>query len=112
MTGFALSETGVELLQKLWLRGGFPRSFLARSDADSMAWLEGFIRTFLERDIPHLGISIPSVAMRRFWTMLAHNHGQVWNASEMGRAMGLSDKTMRAYLDVLTGTFMICHMKS
>jgi predicted AAA+ superfamily ATPase len=107
MTGFALSETGVESEQKLWLRGGFPRSFLARSDGDSMAWLEGFIRTFLERDIPHLGISIPSVAMRRFWTMLAHYHGQVWNASELGRAMGLSDKTMRTYLDVLTGTFMI-----
>lgn len=107
MTGFELSETGIESEQKLWLRGGFPRSFLARSDEDSMAWLEGFIRTFLERDIPHLGISIPSVAMRRFWTMLAHYHGQIWNASELGRAMGLSDKTMRAYLDVLTGTFMI-----
>lgn len=107
LTGFTLSEINAKDQQKLWLRGGFPRSFLAQSNTDSLAWLEGFIRTFLERDIPQLGISIPSVAMRRFWTMLAHYHGQIWNASELGRAMGLSDKTMRAYLDILTGTFMI-----
>jgi predicted AAA+ superfamily ATPase len=107
LTGFTLSEINAKDQQKLWLRGGFPRSFLAQSNADSLAWLEGFIRTFLERDIPQLGITIPSAAMRRFWTMLAHYHGQIWNASELGRAMGLSDKTMRAYLDILTGTFMI-----
>jgi len=107
LSGFALQEINAESEQELWLRGGFPRSFLADSDEDSMAWLEGFIRTFLERDIPHLGISIHSAAMRRFWTMLAHYHGQSWNASELGRAMGLSDKTMRSYLDILTGTFMI-----
>lgn len=107
LSGFALQEINAESEQALWLRGGFPRSFLADSDEDSMAWLEGFIRTFLERDIPHLGISIHSAAMRRFWTMLAHYHGQIWNASELGRAMGLSDKTMRSYLDILTGTFMI-----
>jgi len=107
LTGFTLSEINAKDQQKLWLRGGFPRSFLAPSSADSSAWLEGFIRTFLERDIPQLGISIPSTAMRRFWTMLAHYHGQIWNASELGRAMGFSDKTMRAYLDILTGTFMV-----
>jgi predicted AAA+ superfamily ATPase len=107
LSGFELREINIESEQTLWLRGGFPRSFLADSDEDSMAWREGFIRTFLERDIPHLGISIPSAAMRRFWTMLAHYHGQIWNAAELGRAMGLSDKTMRSYLDILTGTFMI-----
>jgi predicted AAA+ superfamily ATPase len=107
LSGFDLQETGVESSQTLWLRGGFPRSFLAESDEDSMAWREGFIRTFLERDIPHLGISIPSVAMRRFWTMLAHYHGQTWNASELSRSMGLSDKTVRSYLDILTGTFLV-----
>jgi len=107
LSGFDLQETGADSTQTLWLRGGFPRSFLAEFDEDSMAWREGFIRTFLERDIPHFGISIPSVAMRRFWTMLAHYHGQTWNASELSRSMGLSDKTVRTYLDILTGTFMV-----
>jgi len=107
LAGFDLRETGTESLETLWVRGGFPRSFLAASDEDSLAWREGFIRTFLERDIPHLGISIPAVSMRRFWTMLAHYHGQTWNASELARSMGLSDKTVRSYLDILTGTFMV-----
>lgn len=107
LTGFMFSEIKPKDERKLWLRGGFPRSFLASSDADSSSWREGFIRTFLERDIPQLGISIPAVAMRRFWTMLAHYHGQLWNASELGRAMGFSDKTMRSYLDILSDTFMI-----
>lgn len=107
LSGFDLRETGAEALERLWLRGGFPRSFLAASDEDSMAWREGFIRTFLERDIPQLGITIAPPAMRRFWTMLAHSHGQTWNASEVGRSMSLSDKTVRAYLDILTATFMI-----
>lgn len=107
LAGFDLTEIGPDKLDRLWLRGGFPRSFLADSAEDSAAWREGFVRTFLTRDIPHLGISIPPEAMRRFWTMLAHYHGQIWNASELGRAMGLSDKTVRSYLDILTGTFMI-----
>ena len=107
LSGFDLQETDADSVDKLWLRGGFPRSFLAESDEDSMAWREGFITTFLERDIPQLGITIPSVAMRRFWTMLAHYHGQTWNASELARSMGLTDKTVRSYLDVLTGTFMV-----
>jgi hypothetical protein len=107
LSGFDLSETGGPHWKKLWSRGSYPRSFLAKSDVDSAAWREGFIKTFLERDIPQLGISIPAAAMRRFWMMLAHYHGQVWNASEISRAMGLSDKTVRSYLDILTGTFMI-----
>jgi predicted AAA+ superfamily ATPase len=107
LSGFNIEETGVDSIQKLWLRGGFPLSFLAGSNRDSLAWRENFIRTFLERDIPQLGITIPADAMRRFWTMLAHYHGQTMNASELGRSMGLSDKTIRSYLDILIGTFMI-----
>jgi predicted AAA+ superfamily ATPase len=107
LSGFDLREIGADSWEKLWVRGGFPRSLLARSDEDSFAWREGFIRTFLERDIPQLGVTVPSAAMRRFWTMLAHYHGQMWNASELARSMGLSDKTVRSYLDILTGTFMI-----
>jgi predicted AAA+ superfamily ATPase len=107
LTGFDLAETGMEALDPLWLRGGFPRSFLAGSDADSFAWRDGFVRTFLERDIPQLGFRIPAPAMRRFWTMVAHYHGQTWNASELARSMGLSDKTVRGYLDILTGTYMV-----
>lgn len=107
MSGFDLDEAGAINSNDLWLRGGFPRSFLANNEADSLAWREGFIRTFLERDIPQLGISIPATAMRRFWTMLAHMHGQTWNASDVGRSMGLSDKTVRHYLDILSGTYMI-----
>lgn len=107
LTGFDLAETGVARWRALWLRGGFPRSYLARDDTDSIAWREGFISTFLERDIPQLGIGVPAAAMRRFWTMLAHYHGQTWNAAEIARAMGLSEKTIRAHLDILTGTFMM-----
>lgn len=105
--GFDLLETGVTSYEALWLKGGFPRSFLAETEEDSLAWREGFIRTFLERDLPQIGINIPAPAMRRFWTMLAHYHGQTWNASELARSMGLSDKTVRNYLDLLTGAFMI-----
>jgi len=107
LSGFDLGEIGQKNWETLWLRGGFPRSYLADSEEDSLAWREGFIRTFLERDIPQLGISIPPVAMRRFWTMLAHYHGQTWNASQIGRAMGLTHKTMRSYLDILTSTYMV-----
>lgn len=105
--GFDLLETGADTWKELWRRGGFPRSYLSRSEPDSEAWREGFIKTFLERDIPQLGIPIPAAAMRRFWTMLSHYHGQTWNASELARSMGLSDKTVRAYLDILTGTYMV-----
>lgn len=105
--GFDLREVGTARWKQPWLRGGFPRSFLARSESDSLAWREGFIRTFLERDLPQLGSRLPAPAMRRFWTMVAHCHGQRWNASEIDRSMGLSDKTVRAYLDTLTGSFMV-----
>lgn len=107
LSGFDLSEVGDANWQPLWIRGGFPRSFLAAADEDSLAWREGFIRTFLARDLPQLGITIPAAAMRRFWTMLAHYHGQTWNASELGQAISLSDKTVRSYLDILTGAFMV-----
>ena len=107
LAGFDVEEIGEKSPMQLWIRGGFPRSFLAKKDEDSFAWRENFIRTFLERDIPQLGIKVSSAAMRRFWTMLAHYHGQTWNASEIGRSMGLSDKTVRTYLDILTETFML-----
>ena len=107
LAGFDLTEIGRDSWRELWWRGGFPRAYLAETDADSLAWREGFIRTFLERDIPQLGISIPAAAMRRFWTMLAHWHGQIWNASELGRSLAVSDKTVRSYLDLLTGTYMV-----
>lgn len=107
MAGFDLTELGPEAWRSLWVRGGFPRSYLAASDEDSAAWREGFIRTFLERDIPQLGIQIAAGAMRRFWTMLSHYHGQVWNASRIATALGVSDKTVRSYLDLLTGTYVL-----
>jgi uncharacterized protein len=100
LSGFDLSETGANSWDTLWVRGSFPRSFLAKSNADSQAWSEGLIRTFLEPDIPQLGVNIPALAIRRFWTMLAHYHGQTWNASEIGRSLGISDKTVRSYLVV------------
>ena len=107
LNGFDLAEVGETNWEPLWIRGGFPRSYLADNETDSLTWREGFIRTFLERDIPQLGIQIPATAMRRFWTMLAHYHAQTWNASELSRAMGVSDKTVRGYLDILTGAFMV-----
>ena len=107
MAGFDLTELGTNTWKELWTKGGFPRSFLANDDQDSFAWREGFIRTFLQRDIPQLGINIPAPAIRRFWTMLAHYHGQIWNASRIGSALGINDKTVRSYLDILTETYMI-----
>jgi len=104
---FNLSEVGSQKRDRLWLRGGFPRSFLAESEEASTAWREDFIRTFLERDIPQLGISIPSETIRRFWTMVAHYHGQVWNAAEFARSMGTAEKTARRYLDILAGAYMV-----
>ena len=103
----AVDETGAREWRRLWLRGGFPRSFLADDDAASAAWREGFIRAHLERDIPALGISIPAETLRRFWMMVSHYHGQVLNLSELGRSFGVSDHTVRRYLEILSGTFMI-----
>jgi predicted AAA+ superfamily ATPase len=94
-------------ISKLWLRGGFPRSYLSSSIKDSYEWRENFIETFLERDIPNLGINIPARTLRQFWTMLSHYHGQVFNASELARSMNLSSPTIQRYLDILSGTFII-----
>lgn len=105
--GLVPEEVGFDRLDALWLRGGFPRSFLAGSDGASFEWREQFVRTFLERDLPQLGIGVAATTMRRFWTMLAHYHGQVWNGSELARAFGVSDKTVRRYLDHLEATFVV-----
>ncbi len=107
LTPFSLSETGNKDLEKLWVRGGFPRSFLAASASISAAWRKEYISTFLERDIPSLGIQIPPRQIRRFWTMLAHYHGQIFNSLELGQSLGLAHTTIRSYLDILLGTFMI-----
>lgn len=107
LTGFALDEVGIPQFERLWLRGGFPRSYTARSNRDSEAWRRDFLRTFLERDVPQLGISIAPGTLERFWAMLAHYHGQIWNASEFARSFGVSHHVMRRYLDVLQATFMV-----
>jgi hypothetical protein len=107
LSGFSLSEVGTKALDRHWLRGGFPLSYLARSHADSLAWRRQFIQTFLERDLPQLGVTIPAPTLLRFWTMLAHYHGQRWNATELARSLGVSEPTVRRYLDMLTGLFMV-----
>ena len=105
--GFWLEELGVDKHSRLWLRGGLPRSYLARSLKDSHEWRRGFVRTFLERDLPQLGMNINATTMRRFWTMLAHYHGQTWNASEVARSFGVADTTVRGYLDRLTAALVV-----
>jgi hypothetical protein len=107
LQGLALDEVGVKESSRLWLRGGFPRSYLAGTLGESDEWRRGFIKTFLERDLPQLGINIRSVTLHRFWTMLAHYHGQVFNASEFGRSFGVADTTVRNYLDLLTSALVV-----
>ena len=107
LAGLSLDEVGPANFGRLWLRGGFPRSYTARSFAESREWRRDFVRTFLERDIPQLGIAIPAITLERFWAMLAHYHGQVWNASEFARSFGVSHHVMRRYLDTLQATFMV-----
>ena len=107
LPGLSADETGAEHLDRLWVRGGFPRSYLAASDAASAEWRREFVSTFLERDLPQLGVSTSSTTLRRFWTMLAHAHGQIWNASSFSRSFGVSDTTVRHYLDVLTSAFVV-----
>ena len=102
-----LDEVGLDFLDDLWLRGGFPRSVLAASLSESVEWRRGFVRTFLERDLPKLGVKIPALTLRRFWSMLAHYHGQIWNAAEIARAFGIASSTVRRYLDLLTSTFVV-----
>lgn len=107
MNGFSLDEIGNKQSSRLWLRGGFPLSFLAKSDADSFVWRKSFIQTFLERDLRQQGIAIPIVGLHRFWTMLAHNHGQIWNAAGPAASLGVSEHTVRRYLDIFSGVFMV-----
>lgn len=107
LDGLALDEVGIGNADSLWLRGGFPRSFLAASPEVSAEWRRAFARTFLERDIPELGIRIPGTTLHRFWRMLAHYHAQVWNGAELGRAFGVSATTVRRYLDLLTGALVV-----
>jgi predicted AAA+ superfamily ATPase len=105
--GFSLDEVGTRNLDRLWLRGGFPRAFLAESHAQSLDWRRDFVQTFLERDLPQFGVGVPSMTLGRFWSMLAHYHAQVWNAAEFARSFGVSDMTVRRYLELLAGTFVV-----
>lgn len=107
MEGFSLGHLPAGAAEKLWSRGGFPRSYLARTESASFQWRQDFISTFLERDIPNLGIRIPAKLLKRFWKMLAHYHGQIFNASEIGKSLSVSDNTAKRYLDILSGTFLI-----
>lgn len=107
MSGFDLSEIGQKKASRLWLRGRFPISFLAKNDTDSFAWRKSFIKTFLERDMRQQGIDLPSVTLHRFWAMLANSHGQVWNAAPIASSLGISEPTVRRYLDIFTGVFMV-----
>ena len=105
--GFDVTEVGTGHMRRLWVRGGFPRSYLAKTETVSMRWRRDFVRTFLERDVPQLGIRIPPEALRRFWMMLAHYHGQIWNGAELARSLGVNEHSVRRYLDVLCGTYLV-----
>ncbi len=105
--GFGLEEVGIKNLSQLWLRGGLPLSFLAKDDNASLFWRKSYIKLFLERDLAQQGINIPAIALHRFWTMLAHSHGQIWNSAPFAGSLGASEHTMRKYLDILTGTYMV-----
>jgi len=107
MGGFKLDEVGPSQQNLLWVRGGFPRTFLADDDRLSYDWRTNFIQTFLERDIPQMGIRIPAHALQRFWIMIAHYHGQVWNAADFARSLGTKEDTARKYLDILSGAFLV-----
>ena len=107
LEGFRLADLGAAAQGRHWLRGGFPLSFTARTEAGSLVWRRQFLQTFLERDLPQLGVTIPAVALRRFWSMMAHYHGQTWNAAELARALALGESTVRRYLDLMTGVFMV-----
>lgn len=107
MDGFSLAELGSDAEEPLWLRGGFPLSYLAANEADSLAWRKNFMQTLLERDFPQWGVRVPAVALQRFWAMVAHYHGQTWSAAEPARALGVGESTARRHLDMLTDAFMI-----
>jgi hypothetical protein len=107
LTPFLLNETGYDGIRQLWLRGGFPESYLAETDENSFNWREAFIRTYLEMQIPQLGIKVPAMQLRRFWTMIAHYHGHLWNAAQIAGSLGISAPTVQKYLDILTDTFIV-----
>src|SRR6266436_9391511 len=107
LEGFRLSDLGADAQNRHWLRGGFPLAYTPRRESDSVAWRRQFLQTFLERDIPQLGIEIPAIALRRFWNMVAHYHGQIWNAAELARALAVNEATVRRYLDLMAGVFMV-----
>ncbi len=107
LSGFTITDVGMPAHQVHWLRGGFPLSFLATSDINSVAWRKSFIQTLLERDIPSFGLGTPAPTLFRFWTMLAHYHGQVWNAAEPARSLGIGETSVRRYLDLLEGVYMV-----
>lgn len=107
LSPFTLIETGLKRAEQLWLRGGYPSSYLSKSDEESFAWRESFIRTYLEMDLPQLGIRVPAPQIRRFWTMLAHVHGQQWNASRIAGSLGITAPTVKHYLDILDETFVV-----
>lgn len=107
LEGLRLADLGASAMDRLWLRGGFPLSYAARRETDSVIWRKQFLQTFLERDLPQLGITIPAITLHRFWNMIAHYHAQIWNGAELARALAVGESTVRRYLDLLTGVFMI-----
>lgn len=107
LEGFRLADLGAGAQGRHWLRGGFPLAYTARNEADSMAWRSQFLQTFLERDLPQLGVTIPALALRRFWNMISHYHGQIWNGAELARALSVGEPTVRRYLDLMADVFMI-----
>ena len=111
MAGFSIEEIDIKNQERHWLRGSFPLSYLASSDQNSFTWRKSFLQTFLVRDIPQFGFRVPALALFRFWTMLAHYHGQIWNAAEPARSLGISESSVRRYLDLLTDVFMVRQLK-
>lgn len=111
VSGFSLEEVGIKNLQKHWLRGGFPVSYLSRSEDDSISWRKNFVQNILERDLPALGASFPSALLFRLWSMLAHYHGQIWNGSQIAASLGISEPTVRRYVDWLEGLFLLRQLK-
>lgn len=111
MSGFTLKEVGFQKIEKLWIRGGYPVSFLSRSDADSMTWRKNFVQTILERDLPMLGVRFPAPLLFRLWAMLAHYHGQVWNGAEIARSLEVSEPTVKRYVEFLEGLFLVRQLK-
>ncbi len=107
MGGLSLAEAGLAMQSRHWLRGGFPRSFLAEDEEASLRWRQEFVQTFLERDVPQFGFAVPAIMLHRFWSMVAHYHGQIWNAAEPARSLGIGETSVRRYLDLLTDLFMV-----